>query len=138
MHALFLAGLLIGVPMAGGTDEVARSAAPPSARAIVIGPEYHAGSIHRSLWGTDYRALWTAPVQVEVLDLQHYAGGLKPVARVGGRETKGLAGQIYEYPRGRSERNPGFRGAVEVVKHDEFYKRIAADPAERVDARAFL
>ena len=45
----------------------------------------------RWLWGSDYRALWTAPFEVEVLDLQSFAGGLTPVRRVGGQQTKGLA-----------------------------------------------
>jgi len=57
----------------------------------VIGPEYEAGAIHRWLFGADYRHLWTAPVSLEVLDLRTTAGGLTPVRRVGGQQTRSLA-----------------------------------------------
>jgi hypothetical protein len=43
---------------------------------VVIAPQYGAGGVHRWLWGDDYRDLWTAPIEVEVLDLQGFAGGL--------------------------------------------------------------
>jgi len=223
-HALAVAGLLIAaVPGRGRADDEA-STPGATARSVVVGPEYRAGGFHRGLWGTDYRPLWTAPIQVEVLDLQHFAGGLKPVMRVGGQETKGLAmkgadgrdytfrgidkdpttilpedlrdtwarslvqdqiaanhpasffvvdelmkaagilrteqllmvmpddpvlgefrkefaglvGQVYEYPGGKSDKNPGFHGATEILKHDAFYKRIETDPRDRADARALL
>jgi hypothetical protein len=223
-QALAVAGLLIAaVPGLGRADDGASTAGAP-ARSVIVGPEYRAGGFHRGLWGTDYRPLWTAPIQVEVLDLQHFAGGLKPVMRVGGQETKGLAmkgadgrdytfrgidkdpttilpedlwdtwarslvqdqiaanhpasffvvdelmkaagilrteqrlmvmpddqvlgefrkefaglvGQVYEYPGGKSDKNPGFQGATEILKHDAFYKRIETDPGDRADARALL
>jgi hypothetical protein len=41
--------------------------------------------------GSDYRKLWTTPVEVEVLDLGKESGGIKPAFRVGGQQTKGLA-----------------------------------------------
>jgi hypothetical protein len=223
-QALAVAGLLIaGVPGLGRADDQASTSGAP-VRSVVVGPEYHAGGFHRGLWGTDYRPLWTTPIQVEVLDLQHFAGGLKPVMRVGGQETKGLAmkgadgrdytfrgidkdptsilpadlqdtwvrglvqdqiaanhpasffvvdelmkaagilrteqllmvmpddpalgefrkdfagvvGQVYEYPGGKSDKNPGFHGATEILKHDAFYKRIESDAKDRADARALL
>src|SRR6266704_2968490 len=193
-------------------------------RQVVIAPAYKKGAIERCLWGTDYRALWTAPITVEVLDLKTFAGGLKPLFRVGGQETKGLAmkgadgrdytfrgidkdpttilpeelrdtwarsivqdqiaaqhpaspfiadelgaaagilrtpqklmvmpddpalgefrkdfaglvGQVYEFPGAKSDKNPGFQGAAELLKHDAFYKRMQADPSVRPDPRAFL
>jgi len=60
-------------------------------KSAIAGAHYAAGGIHRFFFGADYRDLWTAPVELPVLDLQHYAGGLKAVRRVGGQETKGLA-----------------------------------------------
>jgi hypothetical protein len=69
----------------------AGAASAAETRKVVIAPEYEAGGFHRWLWGTDYRALWTTPITVEVLDLKTFAGGLKPAFRVGGQETKGLA-----------------------------------------------
>jgi len=196
----------------------------PAPQAIAAGPQYHAGGTHRWLWGTDYRPLWTTPTRVETLDLHSFAGGLTPLTRVGGRQTKGLAlrgadghsysfraidkdptsilpdelqdtwarslvqdqvaashpasffvvdelmaaagilrteqhlvvmpddpllgefrkdfgglvGQFYEFPEPRSGPNPGFHQATEILKHEAFYARLAADPNERADARAFL
>ena len=193
-------------------------------RQVVIAPAYKKGGLERCLWGSDYRALWAAPIAVEVLDLKTFAGGLKPLFRVGGQETKGLAmkggdgrdytfrgidkdptqilpedlrdtwarsivqdqiaaqhpaapfiadelmaaagilrtpqrlmvmpddpalgefrkdfaglvGQVYEFPGAKSDKNPGFQGATELLKHDAFYKRMEADPKDRPDARAFL
>ena len=64
----------------------AADAAPArSAPAQAVGPQYEAGAFHRWLWGTDYRALWTTPVRVEVLDL----GTLR---RRASRRSRGSAG----------------------------------------------
>ena len=79
-------------------------AAEPETRKVVAGPEYAASSPHRFFFGSDYRDLWTTPATVEVLDLQTEGGGLSPVRRVGGQQTKGLA------LKGRDGRNYTFRG----------------------------
>ncbi len=60
-------------------------------RRIAANPQYQAGALTRFLLGNDYRRLWIEPIETEVLDLQTEAGGLKPVMRVGGQQTKGLA-----------------------------------------------
>src|SRR5258706_10772195 len=220
-----LAGVLLAVlPAVGRADDDVSAAATGPVRRVVVGEHYRASGGYRWLWGRDYRTLWTEPTQVEVLDLRTFAGGLTPVRRVGGRETKGLAlrgadgrdytfrgidkdptsvlpeelrdtwarslvqdqiaanqpasffivdelmraatipttdqrlvvmpddpalgefrkdfaglvGQFYEFPGARSARNPGFKEAVEILNHDEFYKPIGADPTETVDTRAFL
>jgi hypothetical protein len=219
------AGVLAIAVVAGTTcAEDASVAPPPPGRPVVIGQEYQAGSVHRWLWGDDYRSLWTTPTRVEPLDLHAVAGGLAPVKTVGGRETKalalrgadgrsytfraidkdpasilpeelrdtwardlvqdqiaanqpaaffvadelmnaagilhssqrlvvmpddpalgefrkefaGLAGQFYEFPTGPTGDGPGFHGALEILDHQAFYKRIASDARERADARAFL
>jgi len=54
----------------------------------VVGKEYGASGKYRWLWGGDYRRLWTEPIQVEVLDLQTFAGALTPVMRVGGQKLR--------------------------------------------------
>ncbi|HVR70891.1 MAG TPA: BamA/TamA family outer membrane protein [Vicinamibacteria bacterium] len=88
---------------AGGLVLLAGSAAPsepapPAARAdprptvtVVAGPRYAAGPLHRFVLGTRYRTTWTAPIEVEVLDLGTYAGGLTPDKKGGGKQTKSLA-----------------------------------------------
>jgi hypothetical protein len=43
---------------------------------VVPGPEYKGGWFTRFLVGSGYRDLWTTPIRVPVLDLDHFAGGL--------------------------------------------------------------
>lgn len=69
----------------------AARAAEPATREVVASTEYQAGALRRYFLGEDYRDLWATPVRVEVLDLGREAGGLTPVRRVGGQQTKGLA-----------------------------------------------
>src|SRR3989442_3843778 len=98
-----LSGLVLrGVGARGGFG--AEAADAQGARTVAIAPQYRAGGFHRWLWGSDYRALWTKPTPVEVLDLHTFAGGLTPLMRVGGEETKGLA------MRGADGRDYTFRG----------------------------
>ena len=56
----------------------------------IPGAEYDAGWLHRVFFGDHYRDLWAAPVRVPVLDLSIFAGGLKPVEKGGGFQTKSL------------------------------------------------
>jgi hypothetical protein len=57
---------------------------------VTAGTRYRAGSLHRALWGNNYRRLWTAPITLPVLDLARYAGGLRPTGQGGGRQTISL------------------------------------------------
>jgi len=59
-------------------------------RTVVAGAHYRAGWLHRLLLGAHYRDLWTTPLDVEVLDLSHFAGGLTPQSCGGRRQTKAL------------------------------------------------
>lgn len=87
------------------SSAIAASEEPsPPKKVVVAGKDYRAGGLHRLFFGDDYRDLWTTPIEVEVLDLGKEAGGLRPVTRVGGQQTKGLA------LRGNDGRNYTFRG----------------------------
>lgn len=57
---------------------------------VVAGAEYAAGRIHRALFGSDYRDLWTTPVRVPLLALDTFAGGLRAADRGGGEQTWAL------------------------------------------------
>ena len=46
--------------------------------------------MHRTLWGSNYRRLWTTPIDVPVLDLQRDYGGLRATEQGGGRQTSSL------------------------------------------------
>lgn len=69
----------------------AKPESPPSQAPAIAGPAYGASGLHRFLLGNGYRDLWTAKVTTELLDLDAFAGGLTPVRRVGGQQTRGLA-----------------------------------------------
>ncbi len=73
-------------PLAGQV----RSPANRDSVTVTAGPQYASGALHRLLLGTDYRALWTASMRVELLDLASFAGGLTPLRRGGGFQTRSL------------------------------------------------
>ena len=58
---------------------------------MVASTKFQVSGIHQWFLGKNYRDLWITPIEVEMLDLQTYAGGLQPVMRVGGMQTLGLA-----------------------------------------------
>ena len=57
---------------------------------MAAGPEYEAGAFHRFFFGSRYRKLWATPIDVPVLDLATFAGGLRATRRGGGEQTKSL------------------------------------------------
>ena len=57
---------------------------------LVPGAEYEAGWLHEVFLGSHWRDLWTTPLKVEILNLNIFAGGLTPVKRGGGKQTKSL------------------------------------------------
>ena len=83
-------GILLSAVLTLPTVAVA-TVSQDSTRTLAAGQHYRANGVHRLLLGNDYRDLWTTPIEARVLDLHTYAGGLKPVKRVGGQETLGLA-----------------------------------------------
>ena len=78
-------------PTAPAAEPAAPAAEPAARRKVTVGPRYGASGFHRGDARPRYRALWTTPIEVEVLDLAREAGGLSPVRRVGGQQTHGLA-----------------------------------------------
>jgi hypothetical protein len=93
MRAQLLAGLLTGAaaPLAAQTTVPApASLTPGSTVTIAPGSQYRAGGLHRLFFGDHYRDLWTTPIQVEVLDLSSFGGGLTPTKKGGGKQTKSL------------------------------------------------
>jgi len=72
---------------AGGA---ALSPRPGDTVTVIAGARYRASGLHRFFFGDHYRALWATPIAVPVLDLRTYAGGLQPVRRGGGKQTKSL------------------------------------------------
>src|SRR5712672_1867533 len=100
------AGIAFSGPAVAGPQSDRDSVAVGNAhmRTVVAGERYRAGALHRFLLGKDYRHLWAAPIEVPELDLHVVAGGLRPVKRVGGQQTLGLA------MKGADGRDYTFRG----------------------------
>lgn len=80
------------VPVAGRQEGGARQLSPDSTATATVaaGSEYDAGGLHRFFFGAHYRDLWTTPLRVEMLNLDRFAGGLTPLKRGGGFQTKSL------------------------------------------------
>jgi hypothetical protein len=76
--------------MAPGVGARAQQPRPTDSVTVIPGAQYEAGLLHRLLLGSDYRSLWTTPLRVEVLDLGSFAGGITPLRRGGGMQTRSL------------------------------------------------
>jgi hypothetical protein len=103
-----LLGVAVGALVAA---DVATASAASAERRTVVAGHYPASGFKRFMLGGGYRALWGTPVSVEVLDMQATAGGLTPVRRVGGQQTKGLA------LAGADGRSYTFRGLEKDASH---------------------
>ncbi len=57
---------------------------------IIPGEHYKAGSVHNFFFGKHWRDVWTTKIKVPVLDLDKFAGGLIPIKKGGGFQTKSL------------------------------------------------
>ncbi|MEM9178048.1 MAG: hypothetical protein AAGC67_22845, partial [Myxococcota bacterium] len=53
-------------------------------------------------------------------------------------EFAGMVGTYFVYPRAADGERPGFADAVEILDHDEVYRRLRAEAGFAVDTRAFL
>jgi hypothetical protein len=128
---------------------VARSLAQDApARRTVVAGSYKAAALRRFFLGADYRTAWSTPVSVEVLDLAKEAGGLKPVRRVGGQQTKGLAlvggdGRAYTF-RGLEKDASHLLDSIDPELKDSIIAKMLNDlmaaqhPASELMARGIL
>ena len=57
---------------------------------LAAGSRYEASGVQRFFLGSGYRELWTLPIDVEVLDLATFSGGLEAEKKGGGRQTLSL------------------------------------------------
>ena len=57
---------------------------------ITPGEQFKAGGLKEFFFGEHWRDVWAIPVEVEVLDLKTFAGGLTPIKKGGGFQTKSL------------------------------------------------
>jgi len=69
---------------------------------VIPGEEYEAGWLYEFFFGAHWRDIWTTPLKVEILDLNNFDGGIDPIKRGGGQQTKSLrfksnTGQIWKF-----------------------------------------
>jgi hypothetical protein len=112
VSAALMAAACTILGLAGDTSAQQQTEATPGAgRRTVTAGHYGAGGVKRFFLGSGYRDVWMTPVSAEVLDLAREAGGLRPVGRVGGQQTKVLALV------GADGRSYTFRGLVKDASH---------------------
>ena len=85
LHTFLVCSCLMVFPLRPAAQESAGSTVVTAA-----GEQYRAGAFHRWTLGRHYRDLWTTPIEVEVLDLSTFAGGITPLREGGGRQTRSL------------------------------------------------
>ena len=92
---LRVTAFLACVTVAPGAGLIAQDArgvpeARVETRVVSPGVGYDAGWLHQRLFGHTYRDLWTTPVEIPVLDVANFAGGLIPLRSGGGTQTRSL------------------------------------------------
>jgi len=98
----------------------------PSLGTVSIAPNerYKSSGLHTFIFGQHWRNVWTTPIEVPILDIRKFAGGLMPERKGGGFQTqslrlKGKNGIVYKF---RSvDKDP-----LKVVP-EELQKSIVAD-----------
>src|SRR5262249_9223205 len=92
--AHWTAGITLAWACAGGPavlfSQVTDSLRPPRQVRVAAATRYPVGPLPQLLLGQHYRDLWATPLSVDVLDFDTYAGGLKPTACGGRRQTKSI------------------------------------------------
>jgi hypothetical protein len=111
----------------------------PRHKTAIPGAEYKKGSLHRWLWGADYRKEWTTPVTFPVLNLDSAFGGLTLVKEGGGRQSKTLR---LQDARGRHYAlrmvNKTYLGVLPEVVQGTFVENLANDQVSSIHPYAAL
>jgi hypothetical protein len=86
----FTLPLLFLVQQSYAQNIIADSIPNDAHKTVIAGKQYSASGLKKKLWGKHYRKEWTTPVKVSILNLDTIYGGLTPVEKGGGRQTKNL------------------------------------------------
>jgi hypothetical protein len=90
----FFAGLIFigicGALLAQESATVSSATQNAKMETRIAGAQYQAGGVHKFFFGAHYRDIWAKPVAVPILDLGSFAGGLTPLRKGGGQQTKSL------------------------------------------------
>ena len=97
---LALSAVLLILLARSGSAQAGPRIASHDSVSLAAGLRYKGSRLHRFLMGATYRDLWATPIKVPVLDLRRSVGGLRPLKKGGGNQTKSLrfaAGDGNEY-----------------------------------------
>ena len=80
------------VPTVKETEEVTKKVVEsfPDSVTIVAEKDFKAGGFKKLLLGPNYRDEWAEPIKVKVFDIDKVLGGLKPLRRGGGHQSRSL------------------------------------------------
>jgi hypothetical protein len=90
MKTSLVAALLALLPVPAASQATPLPAVGTDSVVVTPGKRYEGSGFHRFLYGRTYRDLWATPIKVPVLDLHRFAGGLRPLKRGGGNQTRSL------------------------------------------------
>jgi hypothetical protein len=81
---------LVTMPAIVSAQTESRRSSSQRDTTVTAGFRYRASGLHELFFGSEYRDLWTSPIDVPILDMQNVAGGLTPTTAGGGFQTKSL------------------------------------------------
>lgn len=90
LTTIALLALLIGIPYQTSSAQSSTRFVGSDSVVVIPSEKYKAGWLHRIFFGDHWRELWSSPIKVPILDLEKFAGGLKPIRKGGGYQTKSL------------------------------------------------
>jgi hypothetical protein len=88
---------------------------------IIPGSLYNTNDIHRFFFGNTWRDLWNTEINVPILDLDTFAGGLELIKRGGGQQTRSLRFQGND---GKTYKFRSIRKFTDVFLPDELKNTI--------------
>lgn len=86
----FFIYLLIALPAFSQKTTIVNTGTDRWHKIVIPGKQYDKSALHNWLWGKHYRKEWKTPVKVNILRLDSAFGGLTPVEKGGGRQTRNL------------------------------------------------
>lgn len=87
----------IRAPRPGTVEEEQEYPAVTSAtKTLAANPKFGAGPIKKLFLGSQYRDMWTTPVEAEVIDLESKLGGLTPIKKGGGMASNSLRMEVED------------------------------------------
>jgi hypothetical protein len=88
--AFILAASVFSTSTFSQTTTIVDTTTSKTSAVIIAGKQYKKSGFHDWLWGKHYRQEWVTPVRVKAINIDTTFGGLKPLQKGGGRQTRTL------------------------------------------------